>query len=124
MRPLLVVEDERLVRGGAETEAASRNIDVVQTIPGIDGRIRGGGILEGKNGARMAEGLEDDREVLRVHALVQRGERVEIHVLFPRFPPVEAAGASAENLGDVLEGRAPGRVVVLPAPAVGHVKES
>src|SRR5262249_26906164 len=51
--PLLVVEDERLVRGGAEAEAASRDSDVVQAIPGIDGRIGGGGVLEGKNGARM-----------------------------------------------------------------------
>ena len=120
MRPLLVVEDEWLAGIGAEHEGAAGDGDVVRAELGIEGR-RARGRREARR-ARVAQGLEDRRQVLGVHVLVQRGQRVEVDVVVTRRAGLEPCHAPPQHLRDVCERGGARRKAVIPASRVGHVE--
>ncbi len=120
MCPLLVVEDERLVGIGAEHEGAAGDGDVVRAELGID-RRRATGRIEAR-GPRIAQGLEDRRQVLGVHVLVQRGQRVEVDLVATRRAGLEPRHAPPQHLRDVRERGGARRKAVIPASRVGHVE--
>src|SRR4051812_32059475 len=87
MRPLLVVEDERLAGIGTERERASGDNGVAPTKLWIDGWRCGGRIKRRR--PRIAKGVDDRRQVLRMHVLVLRGQRVEIRLVATRLARFE-----------------------------------
>jgi len=120
--PFLVVENERLVLRRAEHEDAAGHLDVARMIGLVDRRIRRGAIERGELRACVSERLLDERQVLRVHALVQRHERIEVFLLFGRLPPLDPADRSLEDLRDVLHRLAPRGITMVPAQAIRDVE--
>src|SRR5262249_17940374 len=85
MGPLLVVEDERLVGRGAEQEGAAGHGDVARTVGRIDDRSRPREIEAIEARTWIAERMNDEREILGVHVLVLRGQRVKVRVVGRRL---------------------------------------
>src|SRR6266545_2767646 len=122
VRPLLVVEDERLVVRGAEHERAATDLDVTRPIRDIDGRGSGRGIEGRQRGPGIAERLANQRQVFPVHVLVQGSQRVEVRLLGAWLTRVEPGHAASQHVGDIAERRRAGRVLVVPAQCVRDVE--
>src|SRR5260370_523340 len=73
-------------------------------------------------GACIAVGLQDQREVVGVHVLVQRRQRVEVCFVRRGPPRLEPPRAAPDDVADVVERLAPGGIAVIPPLGVPHVE--
>src|SRR5437879_13604473 len=82
-----------------EGEGATGDSDVTRAVGRIQRRPGGPGIEAGKARTRVAEGVQDEGEVLGVHVLVERGEGVEVRFLRARLAGGEPGHAPGQHGG-------------------------
>lgn len=104
MRPLLIVEDEGQVGGGAQAVAPARELHVV----GFEVRIRRAGlgrdVRHGEGRAGIAQRLPDMGECFAVHVLMEQRQPVEIGLRLGEFMSGEPLDAALQDSGEVLQG--------------------
>ena len=114
MRPLLVVEDERLVARRAEQELRAGHLDIAgQRASGKQTPRR-----EGRR--RVREGLPRVGERFVVHVLVEEREPVEIRALVRRRS--EHVQRRREDPLQIRKRRGPGQQGQVPPRLVGNLR--
>ncbi len=120
MRPLLVVEDEGFVGRGAKHERAAAHLDVARLVRRIDHGCRRHRIEARQGGPGVAQRLPDQGQVLRVHVLVQRGQRVEVRLLGTRLARAQPVHTPSKHIPDIGKRRPTRREPMVPAACVGN----